>query len=220
MIYCIVITFIATFIVTWFLIGIITLSSGWGALKAGALSAISQLTEFIVITLIVIALVALAALVYFLIKSAKQSFDEAAENQRQERIAQLDNFIQEKQQQAQEAQAKLNYYQSELNQISNLQDKINAILKDLLSNSYNFIASKENLIEALRERKSKDIDIALSRNTISKKGAERAKRQFEKLIDEVENTIIQEKQVLMLIAGNIHDTIEQLIKQITSEVKK
>ncbi len=218
MMYCIAITFVITFILTYFLVGVITISSGWDALKAGALSAVHDFGWLLVFTAISAAIILLALFAYWLAKYAKRSLDEAAEKQRKERIEQLDILIQHKQQQAQEVQAKLSYYQSELKKINNLQDKINAINKELLTNSYNFIASQERLIEALRERKSKDVDAALMKNTMSKRGAARAQKKFTELLQQTQNTITQEKQVLMLIAGNMHDTIEQLINQI-NEVK-
>jgi len=216
MIYCIAITALATFFITLMVVGIFTLFLN--TLGVGALKAIYDFGYYFIDALIAAAIIAIGYFTFRLLQYMQKSFDEAIEKQKQERLAQLDELIRQKQEQLQLTQTQLSLYQDELEQIDDLQEQANAILKDLLLNSYNCIAAKERLIEALHERKSKDINIALSRNTISKKGAERALRKFNQLLQQVENTITQEKQTFALIANNFNKTIKQLQKQIC-EVK-
>ncbi len=216
MIYCIAMTALATFVATLALVGVLTLFLD--TLGAGALSAIHDFGYFFIFALIVALIVLLGYFTFRLLQYMQKSFNEAIEKQKQEYLTQLDNLIQEKQEQLQLTQTQLSFYQDELNQIDNLQNKANAILKNLLLNSYDCITSKERLIEALHERKSKDINIALSRNTISEKGALKAQKKFNQLLQQVQDTITQEKQAFALLTNNLQNTIKQLQKQI-SEVK-
>ncbi len=201
-------TALATFFATLSIIGVLTLF--FNTLGVGALSAVRDFGFL----LVVVAIMILAYIAFRFLQYMQQVFDKAIQNQKQEQLMLLEKLNNE----ILETQTKLNYYRNELNQITNLQKKVDIILQDILKDSYDCIAAKQKLIEALRERKSKDIANALMKKTISEKGALKAQRKFNELLYRIEDIISREKYFFDLFASNLNETIKQLQKQI-SEVK-
>ncbi len=160
-------------------------------------------------------------LVYLFILYSKQIVDEKIEEKKQEQEEQLQELEEEynrlaeqKKQEIQQLEVKLNKYKNTLNKVENLQDKIDALFGRLIVESYNFIVSKEKLIEALRQRRAKQIEAALKRGDMTEKSAERARKNFNKLLEKVENSIEQEKELFDLLVGEKWEAIKQLFNQI------
>jgi len=80
--------------------------------------------------------------------------------------------------------------------------------------SYSFIVSKENLIEALRQKRAKQIENALERGVMTEKSAERAKKKFNRLLDEIKRSIEQEEKLFKTLVGEENKALKQLFKQI------
>ncbi len=146
----------------------------------------------------------------FLFKILVNNMYDLKLKQKEEHITELDKINQE----ILEPQTKLNGYQNKLNQITDLQDKIATIFKDLIENNYRAIITKEKLIDALRHKKGKELENSLKYNSISEKGAQRAQKRFEKLLYNIQNAITQEKELFSLLTGGAQETINQFIEQL------
>ena len=214
-----------TAIATWFFLGMYsvftTYSFSFNYIGAIFASAFGVISVFFGLVAGIAVVILVGFLIYLFIHYSKQIVDEKIEEKKQEQEKQLQELKEEynrlaeqKKQEIQQLEVKLNKYKDTLNKVENLQDLVSTLFGRLIVESYNFIVSKEKLIEALRQRRAKQIEAALKQGTMTEKSAERARKKFDKLLETVENSIEQEKELFDLLVGEKWEAIEQLFNQI------
>ena len=221
MVWCILLTALAT----WFLLGMYsvftTYSFSFNYIGKIFVLAFVYISGFFGYAAGIAVIILVGFLVYLFIRYSKQIVDEKIEEKKQEQEKQLQELEEEynrlaeqKKQEIQQLEAKLKQYKDTLSEVEHLQDKIGTLFRKLIRESYSFIVSKERLIEALRQKRAKQLETALKQGDMTEKSADRARKKFNRLLDEVENSIKQEKELFDLLVGEKWEAIEQLFNQI------
>ena len=218
-----------TALATWFVLGMYSVFTTYGfsfnyigAIFTSAFGYASEYLGFILgFVFDLVVLILIGFVVYLIMRYSKRITDEKIEEKKQQQLKQLqeledeyNKLAEQKKQEIQQLEAKLKQYKDTLNEISNLQDKIGTLFGRLINESYNFVISKEKLIEALRQRRAKQLETAIKQGTMTEKSAERARKKFNKLLEKAESSINQEKKLFNLLVGEKLETIEQLLNQI------
>jgi len=123
-------------------------------------------------------------------------------------------IIASKEEHIQALQDEIRRYQSKLDEIGNLKDRIFSALHSLIQETFKCINSKQSLLDALRYKKGKELTEAIRRNTITEKGAQHARKKFDKLIDDLHDKIIEENSAFSFALLNAHNTVEEFIQKI------
>ena len=155
--------------------------------------------------------------VYLTIDYIKQTQNEKIEQKKQEIEDEIwklegeyDALKKEKEHEIDELRLKIGQYLNTLNEINDIQDKTGLIFEKMIRSSYNFIISKEKLLDALRSKRAKQLETALKRGIITKKGAERARKKFNNLLNDTENLIKQEEKTFSVLVGNTEELLKKL----------
>jgi len=114
------------------------------------------------------------------------------EQKRQELEAEYNTKRQEKEQELQQLQKQIERYAKTKEDFDEIAKSVYILFNDLLSECEHFITYKYTLIDVLRNKKGKYLDVAVQKGTISPKGAEKAKKRFERILDELKLKIEKE----------------------------
>ena len=213
-----------TAIATWFFLGMYsvftTYSFSFNYIGAIFASAFGVISAFFGLVAGIAVIILFGFLVYLFIRYGKQIVDEKIEQKKQEiedEIWKLEGeynaLKKEKEHEIDELRLKIGRYLNTLNEINDIQDKAGLIFEKMIRSSYNFIISKEKLLDALRSKRAKQLETALKRGIITKKGAERARKKFNSLLNDTENLIKQEEKTFSILVGNTEEILNK-IKQI------
>ncbi len=83
-------------------------------------------------------------------------------------------------------------YKRELEQKEKEILEYKAMIEKLLQHCSSCISSKYKLIDALQQKRAKQLENALKKGTISERGAKRALKRFEKILKDVFSTTFNE----------------------------
>ena len=124
----------------------------------------------------------------------------------------LDEEIKEQEEELRKLKSKIDKYAKDVEEIDRIQTKGYSFMQSLFGQIYNFIVSKEKLLDALRNSNNRRLDVAIRKGTISLKGAERAQKKFEKILDELRQEIAKEKDIYNSITGDADRLFQQIEK--------
>lgn len=137
--------------------------------------------------------------IYFYAKNRVYGYYETKKQELEDKYSTL---MQEKEQELQELKNKIRLYAETVEDIKEIKNATKILFDTILLDCHKFIVSKEALLEALRNKKAKHLDEAVGRLQISPKGAQKAFKKFDKILDEVKLYIEQEEKAFNLLLND------------------
>jgi len=147
--------------------------------------------------------------IYFYVKNGIYGYYEA---KKQELENTYNALKADKEQELKELERKIEQYIKTNEDIDAIKQSTEILFNEVLNKCYRYISTKETLIEELKIKKGKQLNFSLKNNMISEKGAAKAMKKFEKMLDEVKALIEQEKEGFDYFVFCSNDLIRKIEK--------
>lgn len=181
---------------------------------------VSQYFAWSIVIVFSTGIVFLGVEVYFYAKNKIYGYYDTKKQELEDKYNAL---MQEKEHELQELDNKLKRYAETIDDIEEIRNATKTLFDMLLLNCNKFITSKTALLEALRSKKAKHLDDAVKHMRISEKGAQKAFKKFNKVLEEAKLYIEQEEKAFNrflndkdVLIKRIDDT-KKLFKNINQE---